>query len=387
MPSVRGRERWVVAVLLTSASAASGALIGFVLGLLGGAADVTDDVPIAVVAVGLVVTVVLDAAVRPLSVRRQVPQLWGRIFSPRTTAILYGARLGVGPLTILRTWWWWLAVVAAALAGVWVSVGVGALFGAARIIVMLTVGTRAGALRRSERFAVWSGPAVAVALVAFAVAAAPGDSRIGEAAEPSRREAAERPAGSDDRSTTTATEPDAGPSTTIATDTDLEARLPTDVGPGFTRIDDDQNDALGPLDLAAAAAIEQDVQAERSLLETRHFERGHARAWRHADGRTAYVAAYRFGSTADAQAYLVDGFITLESRGARVYDLTEPAGARGFSQAATRGEASEVAHGVAFVRDDVFFLAVVTSPNSAAGPDDAAAVARRMAELSGAASG
>ena len=386
MPSVRGRERTIVALLLTASSTASGALLGFVLGLVGELVDSADGVAWPVIAGLLVATVVLDRVVAPLSVRRQVPQLWGRIFSARTTAVLYGARLGVGPLTILRTWWWWLAVIAAALAGIWVSVGVGALFGAARIVVMLAAGTRAGAMRRSERFAVWSGPVVTVALVVFAaLASTDAGTTRGRAASSTGSPGVERSAGADGNPSTSTTR--ATPTTTtIVADPDLEARLPIDVGAGFRRIDDDPQDALGPLDLAAAAAIEQDEQAERSLLETRHFERGHARAWRHDDGRTAYVAAYRFGSSSDADAYLVDGFITLESRGARVYDVTDPAGGRGFSQAATEDQASEVAHGVAFVRDDVFFLVVMTSPNSAAGPDDAVALARRVTDMSPAAS-
>ena len=391
MPSVRGRERTIVAFLLISSSAASGALLGFVLGVLGELADFGeggDGVAWPAIVGLLVATVVLDRVVAPLSVRRQVPQLWGRIFSARTTAVLYGARLGVGPLTILRTWWWWCAVIAAALAGVWVSVGVGALFGAARIVVMLAVGTHAGAMRGRERLAMWSGPVVAVALAAFAITAGSDDgtTRRDAAMSTGARVIERRSSAASNDSPMPSTTP-ADPATTLVADPDLEARLPVDIGAGFQRIDDDPKDALGPLDLDAAAGIEQDEQAERSLLETRHFERGHARAWRHDDGRTAYLAAYRFGSTADAEAYLVDGFITLESRGARVYDVAEPAGGRGFSQAATQDQASEVAHGVAFVRDDVFFLAVVTAPNSAAGPGDAVALARRVADMSEPASG
>ena len=379
-----------MATLLTVSSAGSGALAGFALGLVGELLDVADDVPWPSLAVALVAVVVLDRFVPPVSVRRQVPQLWGRVFSARTTAVLYGARLGVGPLTILRTWWWWLAVIVGALAGVWVSVGVGALFGAARIVVMLAVGTRAGGLRRSERFAVLSGVATALVLIAFvAVADSSADrdgdrhvtstgSRSGTTDDVRRRgeDASDDETAPSRAPTTTATP------TTVPADPALEASLPLDLGGGYERVADDPARALGAIDLDTAAAIEEDEQAERSLLETRHFELGHARAWRHDDGRTAYVAAYRFGASADADAYLVDGFITLEGRGARVYDVTNPAGARGFSQAATEGEASEVAHGVAFVRADVFFLVVVTSPNSAAGPEDALAVAQRVSEMS-----
>lgn len=78
----------------------------------------------------------------PPSVRRQVPQLWGRIFAPATAATLYGARLGVGPLTVLNTWLWWAAAVAGASAGPGWSVAVGASFGLARVIAMVVVAER-----------------------------------------------------------------------------------------------------------------------------------------------------------------------------------------------------------------------------------------------------
>jgi len=383
VPSVRGPERIVVASLLMLASAASGALAGFVAGLGGEAISVDRDGMAVVVTGAVIAAVVLDRFVAPLSVRRQVPQLWGRIFSAQTTAVLYGARLGVGPLTILRTWWWWVAVVLGALAGVWVSVAVGAVFGAARIAVMLAAGTRAYALSRGERFARWSGVAVGVALVVFvAFVAALDDRGVAERAAARRWSAASRagrsPSGESGADAATTTTPDVVTPTSIAADAALAAMLPADVGAGYERVPDDVDKALGPLDLATAAAIEQDTHAERALLETRQFEVGHARGWRHDDGRTAYVAAYRFGSAADADAYLVDGFITLEGRGARVYPVTEVPGARGFSQAATQGETSEVAHGVAFVRGDVFFLAVIGATSSAADANDAVALAQQV---------
>ena len=152
MPSVRGRERVVVAALLLASSGLTGALAGWVGGvawsaLLGPALNGW--------ALGALVVccLALDAvrAVAPLSVLRQVPQLWGRLFSPRVVAILYGARLGVGPLTILRTWLWWGAFLAGSSAGPWWSAGVGLAFGATRVVAMLAVGTRAGGLQASER--------------------------------------------------------------------------------------------------------------------------------------------------------------------------------------------------------------------------------------------
>ncbi|HVM09540.1 MAG TPA: hypothetical protein VM345_13820 [Acidimicrobiales bacterium] len=379
MPSVRGPKRILVASLLTISSAGSGALTGFVLGVIGEAFGVAD-VPRWAVVVAAALVVVVDAFVPPLSVRRQVPQLWGRVFDVRTTAVLYGLRLGVGPLTILRTWWWWFAVVTAALAGVWWSVAVGASFGVARILVMLGAGTRAGCMRRSERLAIASGAGV-LAVIVVAALALPEELAGDDRSSASRSRApAPSAAPTNDGSAAPSTSSVPAPRA-IPADPGLVLALPADIGERYELIPDDPGRALGALDLATAAAIEQDEPAERSLLETRRFQIGHARAWRHRDGRVAYVAAYRFGSADDAAAYLVDGFITLESRGARVYGLASPAGARGFSQAASAGETSEVAHGVGFTRGDVLVLVVETSRGSAATPSGAQRIAQ-LVEMS-----
>src|SRR5690606_28725948 len=77
---------------------------------------------------------------RPLAVGRQVPQAWGRLFAPVVAALLYGARLGVGPLTILVSWSWWAALVAGASLGPWPSAAVGATFAVARTVVTVAVG-------------------------------------------------------------------------------------------------------------------------------------------------------------------------------------------------------------------------------------------------------
>ena len=69
---------------------------------------------------------------RPLAVRSQVPREWTALLPLPTAAALYGARLGVGPFTLLPTWLWWAAAVIAASAGVGVSVAVGLAFGLVR---------------------------------------------------------------------------------------------------------------------------------------------------------------------------------------------------------------------------------------------------------------
>lgn len=75
----------------------------------------------------------------PLAVRRQVPAAWSSLFSPTTVALLYGARLGVGPLTLLPSWSWWAVLVAGASLGPGGAAVSGASFGAARGIATVLV--------------------------------------------------------------------------------------------------------------------------------------------------------------------------------------------------------------------------------------------------------
>lgn len=177
---MRGAHRVQVVGLLFLAGAVTGGLVGFFLGagwLATGWPVASPTVAAAVVAVALAA----DLVVRPLDVRRQVPQLWGRIFGARTVAVLYGARLGVGPLTILTTWLWWAATALAVTAGPWVGAASGVAFHVARTVTMLAVvagpstgeemGRRMAAVRGSER------PvrlALAAAAAGLAVAAALG---------------------------------------------------------------------------------------------------------------------------------------------------------------------------------------------------------------------
>ena len=407
MPSVRGRERVVVAGLLLASSGLTGALAGWAGGvawslLLGPALNAW---ALVVLVVGALALDLVSRVAPPLSVRRQVPQLWGRIFSAPTVAVLYGARLGVGPLTILRTWLWWAAFVAGASAGPWWGAGVGAAFGSVRIAAMLAAGTGAGHLQSRERVAtvvLGAGTllAVAVAGTAFGWSGADADAdavvdratsggdAAGEcpdvrgsrgamcAAPPSR------PAGASSTSSTSSATTAAPPSPEDAERTSaLSARLPQALVPGWERAPDDPQRRLGPLDLAAAAAAEADTPAERALLETRRFRRGHARGWRGPAGQVGYASVYEFASAADAAAYLVDGVTTIEARGARVYDVAAPAGGKGFSQAgqAAAGEGSTVSHGVVFVEGDRFFLVFVSGSDSSVDPTLAAQAAASVA--------
>lgn len=87
----------------------------------------------------------LRGAPMPWSVQQQVPRLWARIFPLPGATVLYGLRLGVGPLTILRSWLWWSGILVAATTGAWWSAAAGAVFGIARIAVQLAAVWRAEA--------------------------------------------------------------------------------------------------------------------------------------------------------------------------------------------------------------------------------------------------
>lgn len=147
-PPVRGYRKLKVVVALAAAAIASGALAGFALGLVlapvGAVLAVAAPAWLAAavvtaLALGLDALAAVRGRPRPWSVRRQVPQEWSRVFGPVTVAGLYGARLGVGPFTILNTWLWWASALLGGLGGPWAGAAAGAAFGAARIATMLAV--------------------------------------------------------------------------------------------------------------------------------------------------------------------------------------------------------------------------------------------------------
>lgn len=141
---MRGREKLAVGVTFAAAAAGSGALVGFAAGALAAVPGVAPP-GLRVVAGAALAAVLADGVaartglLHPLSVGRQVPALWGRVFSPRTVALLYGTRLGVGPLTLLPTWTWWAAMLPAAAHGPGTAALAGATFGAVRIVAVLAV--------------------------------------------------------------------------------------------------------------------------------------------------------------------------------------------------------------------------------------------------------
>lgn len=151
--------RIAIGSLLLLTSAAAGALLGFVLGALWlatGLGEASVQLSAAAVALGALLDLrhLRTGGPRPWSVQRQVPRLWARVFPLPGATILYGLRLGIGPLTHLRSWLWWIGVALGATAGAWSSAALGAAFGGWRIIVQLVVVWRAEEIMASRMAAV-----------------------------------------------------------------------------------------------------------------------------------------------------------------------------------------------------------------------------------------
>ncbi|MDH4364261.1 MAG: hypothetical protein OEY70_09295, partial [Acidimicrobiia bacterium] len=180
LPPVRGRSKPAVAALALAASIATGALTGFAAavaalplrllavwipqaspvtvwdtrsGAVGiwsrGASPVTVWDTRSVVVALVLTGVVLDAVAlsrqgraRPPAYGRQVPREWGRWLAPEAVAVLYGARLGIGPSTVLSTWTWWSVTVAGALLGFAPAALAGAVFGGVRMLATIAVSAR-----------------------------------------------------------------------------------------------------------------------------------------------------------------------------------------------------------------------------------------------------
>lgn len=371
---MRGALRIQVLTLLALTGALTGALLGWVAGVVWLAAGLPDPSTGAAIVV-VVVIAALEALgrPRPVAVRRQVPQLWGRIFGARTVAVLYGARLGIGPATILPTWLWWGAFALGTACGPWVGAAVGATFALSRTLVThgSVAGVRSGpamsrrihAVRRAER-PIAVGVAVLVAVVALAGCSGGG----AEGAAPRRS-----------TTTTSTTFPDAPPSTAPITPEvlALDDVLLDDTLPGFTR--DDEALGAGALDLEAAAKAEPDVDAERATLETRGFVRGASRAWTGPGDDVVYLAAYEFASAEGAAAYLLDGTEHLLARAATRFDVPGVTGARGFTTAdRDRDGGTFTAHAVSYTRGPRWFLVLLGSHEATLTTDQAIALAQRQ---------
>lgn len=142
---VRGRLRATALATLVVSGLITAALVGALAGLaLGWLPGPSTPVVVTVVVIAAVLDLAHRWGVRALDIGRQVPLAWGRYFSPPVSAALYGARLGVGPATILTSWTWWAALILAGLAGPATGAVVGGVFHLTRVITMM-VATRGGA--------------------------------------------------------------------------------------------------------------------------------------------------------------------------------------------------------------------------------------------------
>lgn len=373
-PSVRGAQRVVVLSVFVLAGVSTGALAGGLLGALWAASPLPALGPAATLAAAALAAALDVARVRPPAARSQVPQLWGRLFGPSTVAVLYGARLGIGPLTMLPTWLWWAATLVGSSHGAAAGAVAGAAFHLARTATLLaavagadrSMPARMAGIQRAERPVRAVVAAAAVALAGALLASCSDGGSAGPAAAP------RRPA-------TTAA---AIPTTTTTMPPEVAALAPLLLDeslPGFTPAPPGRF-GTGPLDLEAAARLERDVDAERAVLQTRGFRGGQARAWTGPGDDTVYVATYQFRDAAGAAAYLEDGRELLLARRVQTFPVEEPAGAFGFTQADDTAAGAFVGHAVAWTQGDRYFLVIVGGDGSRRTPDEARDVARRQAE-------
>lgn len=152
-----------MAVVLVAAGVAAAALLGYVMALpwLALGLPAASPAVLALVvglAVALDVVAALTGRLRPTAVSSQVPRAWQGLFAPETVAVLFGARLGIGPLTLLPTWLWWATVGLGLTLGPGGSALVGAAFALTRSVVMVALSEvarramarRMAAVRRAE---------------------------------------------------------------------------------------------------------------------------------------------------------------------------------------------------------------------------------------------
>ena len=411
MPSVRGPQRLLVAAVLVLSGIASGAIIGLLMAMLaapfpdlstngtvvngaptGGALQT---VTLALVAVGVALDAVRLTVGRPAppTSGRQVPQEWGRLLSPPVVAVLYGARLGVGPLTILSTWTWWSVTIAAALTGPFAAVAVGATFGAVRLLVTVAASVRSSRNAAADRtsHADWFGTLRTrqrpnwlalngLGVLAVAAVAVAGCSSAEEQATPTTEQdtvitnstvaASHRTTSTtspevvtttmaipaihsanledfvrtvttpDNATTPPATDEDgivieslpsqaAAASNVSSSPEDLADSLTATIA-GFIPVDDPMADRY--LDITAASELQPDATEEIALLETRGFKGGWTRAFRNANNDVAVASVYQFKDAAEAEFYLEDGLITIGGYGGKFFDVEGLPGVRGFVQ-------------------------------------------------------
>lgn len=423
---MRGRDRAVVIIIFTLAALASGGLIGFAAGAIAG--WIPDPSPL-VLALALATALAGDVVhlagqrrgrrwLTPLRIDGQVPREWSQIFAPRTVALLYGARLGVGPTTLLPTWTWWMATLASATLGPGPAALVGLSFAATRVATMLAVSLTAdqrpdpgdwfrsvGAQRaRAQRLILAACGLLVVGGLSACTASDPEAASLlptsqdepttSDQAKPTEPADEETMPTSSTSAATTATSPTTtgstanssattssasndstindsatnSPSTNRAAttappteDNRLAQLLLTQV-PNFEPIDDPAADTN--LDLDEAAARQPDPDDERPLLITRGYADGWTRAFRNENQDVLVATVYQFESAQEADFYLQDGLIKVGGYGGQVFDVDGSPDLHAFRQA--EGDAELVAEGVTFTDGDLWFLVfVLGSPETA----------------------
>ena len=134
--------RWPVTVAAFAIGAtAAGALVGGLLGALGGVLDIAETAALVLLAAasagGLALDLRRDGRRLP-GPRRQVDERWLHRYRGWVYGIAFGFQLGAGVFTVVTTSAVYLMLLAALLSGSWSSGAViGVIFGAARAVSLL----------------------------------------------------------------------------------------------------------------------------------------------------------------------------------------------------------------------------------------------------------
>ena len=360
--------------------------------------------------IALDLSVVLTGRPKPPATGGQVPREWSRLFPTEVVAALYGARLGIGPLTMLSTWGWWSATVASAVMGLGPAAVVGATFGFVRMSTVAGFSLVAGGRSQAERFGRLRARqrpgrltlnGLGLLAVASVVIVGCSGGPLSESAQTTRTKPTLRsmaltmkvdqpqprssesrampnlrssddalpPVGSDTAATTTPvtaparledfvrSSPPDQTAEAVAPITDLPESLAEVLLrsiDGFASIADPVADRF--LDLKSAADLQPDPSGEVALLETRGFRGGWTRAFRNSANDVAVAAVYHFDNAAQAEFYLEDGLITIGGYGGHFFDIEGLPGVRGFTQSFQDGEESLLSLGAAFQEGPRWYL-------------------------------
>lgn len=404
--------RVLVAAMLIASATISAALIGLVVGV---ALQWAPRVDLSVLLILAVVAVIADLArVRfgrpsPVSIGKQVPIEWGRLFDPRVVAVLYGARLGVGPLTMLSTWLWWAATIGAGLTSIAASVITAMVFGLVRLSVTVAASHRADQAGHATWFTrlrasttkAWvslDGFAVALVVIALFAASCTNDSSVEAGPDTTNTSATTSPDATTEAEDTTVTNEPASdaaestsPTTEVLTESslaatslplvtspdDVEPRPPAgsaaladlllDTVPGFDPVDAPAADRA--LSIDDASLLQPDPTEELPLLETRGYQGGWTRAFRNVDNDIVVTTVYDFVSALEADFYLEDGTITLIGDGGTIYEVESIPGARGFRQEVASDDGPLVVYGITFTRGNQWFLMTILGDEATATPE------------------